>query len=236
MHDTIKISMFLAGLLAASAAQADWAGKGELGGVLARGNTNTETINAKVDMANETGHWKHQAGFSMLRTVENDVTSANRWELRGESDYKLSERSFVFGSLRYEDDDFTDYKYQAAASLGYGYRFIDSERTRLDGRLGAGYRFSELRLTGENADEAIIRASVNFSHQITETTQITDRLLVEAGSDNTFVQNVLALQVSMTDKLALGLSYEVRHNTEVQPGTDKTDQVLTANLVFDFGG
>jgi putative salt-induced outer membrane protein YdiY len=26
----------------------------------------------------------------------------------------------------------------------------------------------------------------------------------------------------------------VRHNTDVLPGTDKTDQVLTANLVYGF--
>ena len=38
----------------------------------------------------------------------------------------------------------------------------------------------------------------------------------------------------MTDALALGLSYDVRHNTDVLPGTKKTDQVLTANLVFGF--
>lgn len=222
-------------LLAMAPAQADWTGKGELGGVLARGNTETETLNGKIDMTMETSGWKHQAGFSILRTVNDGVTSANRWELRGESDYKLSERSYVFGALRYEDDRFTDLDYQATASAGIGYKFIDTDATRLDGKVGLGYRRSELRASGESQDDAIVRGLIDYSHQITETTTILDKFLVESGSDNTFLQNVLGIEVKINDSLALGLSYELRHNTDVLPGTDKTDQVLTANLVFGFG-
>ena len=220
--------------LAALPAMADWEGKGELGGVLARGNTETETLNAKVDMTKGTEQWNHLVGFSILRNTTDDVTSANRWELRGESQYKLTERSYLFGALRYEDDEFTDYEYQATASAGYGYKFIDTDRTKLDGKLGVGYRQSELRLTGDKEDDAILRGAVDFSHQLTETTRVFDKFLVEAGSDNTFLQNILGIEVKMTDALALGLSYEVRHNTDVLPGTEETDQVLTANLVFGF--
>lgn len=215
-------------------AHADWQGKGELGGVLARGNTETETLNAKIDMTKQTEQWKHLVGFSVLRTTNNSVTSADRWELRGESDYKLTERSYVFGALRYEQDEFTDYEYQGTGSVGYGYKFIDTEVTKLDGKLGVGYRLAELRLTGESENQAIVRGAVDFSHQLTETTRIVDKFLVEAGSDNTFLQNIFGLEVRINSAMALGLAYEVRHNTEVLPGTEKTDQVFTANLVFDF--
>lgn len=224
----------LALAMVAFPAQADWQGKGELGGVLARGNTETETLNAKVDMTKATEQWNHLVGFSILRNTTDSVTSADRWELRGESQYKLTERSYVFGALRYEDDEFTDYEYQATASAGYGYKFIDTDRTRLDGKIGAGYRQSELRPSGEKEDDAILRGAVDYSHQLTDTTRVYDKFLVEAGSDNTFLQNILGIEVRMTEKLALGLSYEVRHNTDVLPGTEKTDQILTANLVFAF--
>ena len=220
--------------LLVSPAHADWQGKGELGGVLARGNTETETLNAKADLSKETQGWKHLLGVSVLRTTNDGVTSANRWELRGETQYKLSARSYVFGALRYEDDEFTDYSYQATATGGYGYRFIDSETTKLDGKLGLGYRQSELRLTGETEDDAILRGALDFSHQLTETTRLVDKFLVESGSDNTFLQNVLGIEVKINAALALGLSYEVRHNTDVEPGTEKTDQVLSVNLVFGF--
>ncbi|MBS1199345.1 MAG: hypothetical protein H6R27_23 [Proteobacteria bacterium] len=233
MYRTRLLALVLS-LAAAVPAQADWSGKGELGGVIARGNTETETISGKIDMTNELDRWKHMAGFSILRTVNDGVTSANRWELRGESDYKLTDRSYLFGALRYEEDEFTDFEYQAIASAGYGYKFIDSEATKLDGKIGVGYRQSELRVDGDTEGDAILRAAIDYSHRLTETTTVIDKFLVEAGSDNTYLQNILGLEVKMNESLALGLSYEIRHNTDVLPGTEETDQVLTANLVFGF--
>ncbi|MBM4219602.1 MAG: DUF481 domain-containing protein [Gammaproteobacteria bacterium] len=234
MRSAGMAAVLVFGGLASGTAAADWSGKGTFGGVLARGNTETEIINLNVDVENKLDRWTHKAGASMLRTVTNDVTSADRWELRGESQYSLTERSYLFGALRYEDDAFTDYSYQATATGGYGYRFIMTETTKLEGQIGAGYRQAELRLTGEQEDDVIARGALNFEHKLTGTTLIYDRLLVESGSDNTFVQNALGIEVKINDTFALGHDYAVRHNTDVLPGTDKTDQVLTANLVYGF--
>jgi putative salt-induced outer membrane protein len=234
MRGTGMVAVLLFGGLASGTAAADWSGKGTFGGVLARGNTETETINLNLDVENKLDSWTHKAGASMLRTVTDDVTSADRWELRGESQYSLTDRSYLFGALRYEDDAFTDYDYQATLSGGYGYRFIMSDTTKLEGQIGAGYREAEIRLTGEQQDGIIARGALDFEHKLTATTLIYDRFLVESGSDNTFVQNALGIEVKINDTFALGLDYAVRHNTDVLPGTDKTDQVLTANLVYGF--
>ncbi len=234
MRSTGIVAALVAGGLASGTAAAEWSGKGSFGGVLSRGNTETETINLNIDVENTIDRWTHKAGASMLRTVTDDITSADRWELRGESQYSLTERSYLFGALRYEDDAFTDYSYQATATGGYGYRFIMTDTTKLEGQIGAGFRQSELRLTGEKEDDVIARGAINFEHKLTGTTLIYDRFLVESGSDNTFVQNALGVEVKINDSFALGLDYSVRHNTDVLPGTDETDQVLTANLVYGF--
>jgi putative salt-induced outer membrane protein len=234
MRATGMAAVLVFGVLASATAAADWSGKGTFGGVLARGNTETETINLNLDVENKFDRWTHKAGASMLRTVTDDITSADRWELRGESQYSLTDRSYLFGALRYEDDAFTDYDYQATLSGGYGYRFIMNDTTKLEGQIGAGYREAEVRLTGEQQDGIIARGALDFEHKLTATTLIYDRFLVESGSDNTFVQNALGVEVKINDTFALGLDYAVRHNTDVLPGTDKTDQVLTANLVYGF--
>ncbi len=181
------------GWLVSNAAMADWTGKGTFGGVLSRGNTETETINLNIDVANELDRWTHKAGASMLRTVNDDVTSADRWELRGETNYKLTERSYLFGTLRYEDDAFTDFAYQATLAGGYGYRFIMSDATKLEGQIGPGVRQTELRLTGGIEEEIIARGALIYEHKLTATTLIYDRFLVESGSENTFLQNALGI-------------------------------------------
>jgi putative salt-induced outer membrane protein len=48
---------------------------------------------------------------------------------------------------------------------------------------------------------------------LTTTTSILEKFLVEAGSQNTFLQNDLALQVKINTRLALAVGYSVRDNT-----------------------
>ena len=61
---------------------------------------------------------------------------------------------------------------------------------------------------------------------------IFDTLLVEAGSDNTFVQNDIGIQVAINKTLALKAALQARHNTDVLDGIDKTDTLTTINLVW----
>jgi len=221
-------------VFAASAAHAEWKGKGELGIVLARGNTDTDTVNAKFDMQTEIDPWKHSFGFSGLYSTNADVETGNRYELHGQSDYKLSERSYALGSLRYENDKFSPYSYQAVGALGFGYRFLNSETTKLATELGVGYRRTEDRLTEETQGDAIIRGGLDYEHKLTANSGIYDKLLVEYGSDNTFTQNEAGVKANINTALALSVAHVVRHNSTVSAPLKKTDQLMTANLVFSF--
>ncbi len=95
-------------------------------------------------------------------------------------------------------------------------------------------RQTELRLTGETDEDVILRGALDYEHKLTATTLIYERFLVESGSKNTYLQNQPGLEVKISDTFALGLDYAVRHNTDVLPGTEETDQVFTANLVYGF--
>jgi len=224
--------------LYANSAHAEWKFKGELGLVIARGNTETETINAKADATSESDKWKHQVGFSLLQSTSSNVKTADRYELHGQSDYKLTERSYALGSLRYEDDQFSPYTYQAVASLGYGYKFYDTETLKLASETGVGYRRAEDRLTLETQYDVIFRGGLNYEQKVTGNTMLYDKFLVEAGSDNTFVQNEAGVKVDMNSALALSVAYTIRYNSQINesvvPVPKHTDQLITANLVFSF--
>ena len=87
---------------------------------------------------------------------------------------------------------------------------------------------------GESDSEVVFRGTLDYDHKFTETTSLLDKFVVEAGADNTFVQNDLALQVRMTDLLALAVGYSVRHNTDPPEGFKKTDTLTTINLVYEI--
>lgn len=236
-------------LLMASAhagiAAADWTGSGQLGIVSAHGNTSNQSANAKIDAKGEYERWKHLFGFNMLYGENDDVTSANRWDVQGESDYKLTDKLFWFAGLRYEDDKFGAFSYQATVNSGLGYQFIDDDRTKLSVQVGAGYKRSRPqtlvkddnnevieRIDGDDAGRGVVTGGASFEHALTANTKILNKFLVEAASDNTFLQNNLSLQVSMSDRLALSVGYELRENTSPPADQHRLDSLTTLNLVY----
>ena len=218
---------------AAAPAHAQWKAKGDVGASFATGNSENRAGNANLDLTYELERWKHGVGFSGIYGNDGDATTAQRWELRGQTQYALTERAYAFGAARYEDDRFSQYDYQASLSGGLGYKVIDTERTQFRVQAGPGYRVAEVRGTGEQEDGVILRGDAGFEHQLTETTKVVDKFLVEAGSDNTYLQNDLGLEVTISGALGLRVGYQVRHNTDVLPGIESTDTLTTIGLLYE---
>jgi putative salt-induced outer membrane protein len=230
---------------AAAPAHADWTGKGEAGLVISSGNTETTSANAKVNLAHEAGNWKNAFGLAGLYASDDTGQTAQRWEATTQSDYNFTPKTFWFGAARYEDDEFSGFVYQATLSTGLGRKFIDTDTTKFVGTAGVGYKFFETRdvfdevtgdlvEAGDSDSQAVFRGTLDLDHKFTATTSLVDKFIVEAGSENTFLQNDIALQVKMTAVLALAVGYSVRTNTDPPAGFKKTDSLTTINLVYEL--
>lgn len=231
-------------LIAGSPAQAQWTAKVAAGLVAARGNADSDTANAKVEVARQIGRWKHAVELSGVYASDTTGTTAQRWDVREQSDFQFHVKGFWFESVRYEEDRFSGFEDQATAGMGFGWRFFDDPITRLSAQVGAGYKTFRTRegvaedgvtLTPSVREEELIgQATVDFEHQVSATTKLTADLLVEAGADNTFVQNDWALQVTIFESLALALGYAVRYNSNPPEGFYSTDTLTTLNLVYEI--
>jgi putative salt-induced outer membrane protein len=241
------VAFSLGSLLVASAAQAQWTGKAELGIQVSDGNSEATSANTKFDLAHETDKWKNTIYVGALYGKNATFVTAERYEARYQADYKITDRLSWFGALRGEKDSFSGFAYQATASTGPAYKFIDSPTTKLDASLGAGYRTLKeevliktdageviARIEGESESEPVITLGSLFEHKFNETTKITNKLLAESGSDNTAVQDDISLQVSMNDTLALAVGFGVRYNTDPPPLSETTDLLTTVNLVYNI--
>ena len=69
---------------------------------------------------------------------------------------------------------------------------------------------------------------------LSSTTTLTDKFLVESGSQDTLITNALALSVKMSQKLALSVGYAIQDNTKPPAPLKKLDTVETLNLVYAF--
>lgn len=211
-----------------------WSGKGELGLVKTTGNTETESLLMGLEFIKEQDKWRHRAALAALNSENSGNKTAERFGFDWQSNYKLTDKSWVLGSFRYESDKFSAFDNQQTVTVGYGRQLIDNAQTQLVGEIGIGYRDAELAATGISESDAIIRGLLDFSRTITDNTVFTNRFLVESGSSNTFYQNLAGLSVSMNDDFAMKFGYEYRHNSDVPPGVDDTDTITSANLVYNF--
>ena len=211
-----------------------WRGKGELGYVKTSGNTDTSSLNLALEFIYEKDKWRHTLAGTMLKSSKDGETDADRWTARAQSDYKFSEKSYMFGSVRHDADEFAGYNPVTAFAVGYGRQLVDTGRQSLLGEIGAGYRLQKVADTGETENGAILTGRLDYRFKITESTELADVFLVEYGSDNTFLQNDLGLTVAINKAFGVKIGYQYRHNTDPPPGSDSTDQQFVTNLVYNF--
>ncbi len=247
MKITARKLFVVAAMLMASAAQAQWTGKAELGVLLTDGNSESKSANTKFDLSHEGASWKHNISAAALYGENAEFATSERYEARYQADKKITDRFSWFFAIRGEEDQFSGFAYQATASTGATYKFIDNPTTKFDGSLGAGYKIFQPqvliktdagevleRIKGDEDSEPVATLGSNFEHSFTETTKITNKFLTELGSDNTAVQDDIALQVSMSDVLALAVGLGVRYNSDPPPLAESTDTQLTINLVYNI--
>jgi putative salt-induced outer membrane protein len=231
----------------AAPTQAQWSGKAELGYLQSGGNTEAASANSKFDLTHEGAKWRNIYSLGALYSENAEFATAERYEARYQADFKINDRLSWFGALRGEQDHFSGFAYQATASSGASYKIIDSPTTKLSASLGAGYRRSKSetlvksdagevldRIEGEIGTDAVGTLSSNYEHELTSNTKVTNKLLAETGSDNTAVQNDVALQVSMTPSFALAVGFGVRYNSDPPPLSESTDTLTTVNLVYNI--
>ncbi|HEX7342399.1 MAG TPA: DUF481 domain-containing protein [Rhodanobacteraceae bacterium] len=237
-----------------------WSGSGQFGFAMTSGNSHTQNVNAKLNIKQENELWKNNFYLDGLRSrgdvtvvdsatgqsITQFSTTANRYEGGASVGYKFDPRSYLVTAGRYEHDNFGANLWQGVVSVGYGYILLKSAHTDLSVEVGPGYKRYQPAYTTEDINgqsitlrppvqhEIVGRSLINWKWQFTANTRLEDTFLMEAGSKNKYYQNDLGLAVNMTQKLALKLGYQIRYNSDAQPGTVNTDKLYTTNLVYSF--
>jgi putative salt-induced outer membrane protein len=224
-----------------------WTGKGQAGYVSSQGNSDAKSANAALDAALVDGPWTHAFHLGGLYGESAGILSAERWDTKWQTNYDLTKELYTFGGLRFEHDLFDGFQYQASVTTGLGYKIFNSDSTKLDAQVGVGYRRLRPEEITKDADGAVDSRTlqpvesgavgtlgVNYSQALTSTTTLTDKFLIEAGSDDTLATNALAVAVKISTKLALSVGYTVQDNTAPPAGLKRVDTLETLNLVYAF--
>jgi putative salt-induced outer membrane protein len=234
---TIAAATLLA--LAGSAAAQDGgeedplAGKASLGYLATSGNTDSTNTNAAFNLVWMREFWQHEFDLSAVKASSADVKTAEAYTAAYEARRDLGEKGYLFAALGWQSDEFSTYESSLSESVGYGRRLVATDRHTLNTEIGAGARRLE-RIDGTEENEAILRAALDYLWTIGETTSFDQDLLIESGSSNTSLISVSELRARIVGNLALVLSYRIKSNSDVLPGTEKTDRFTAISLEYAF--
>ena len=210
-----------------------FAGRIQFGYMSASGNSETTNLNGKTLLGWDFPKWRHAVAASGIYSEEADTTIAENYRASYKADRKLDGQNYLFGTVSWEQDEFSGYEERTTEAVGYGRRILETGKHTLDAEIGAGARQTEF-VDGTEQDETIARLAANYLWQFAENSDFSQQLAIEAGDLNTYVESVSSLTAQLIGELDLVVSYTVKRNSEVPAGIENVDRYATVSVQYNF--
>jgi putative salt-induced outer membrane protein len=200
------------------------------------GNSNTSQFNAAYDLTYDplTRNIVKSNALFLRGITEGDV-SVERVLFNVRDEYKINDRTYVFGNNLYLRDRFKSISYLDAVTGGVGYKLVASERTKLDIDGGAGGVW-EKNTALELKSAGAVTAGEKLQHQLTSTTTLTQSVAALSKTNDandallTFGAGV-AIAVSSRIQVKFEV-LDVYKNEPPTPDLEKNDVATVVAIVF----
>ena len=233
----------IAAILAPGAVLADdpaspptpWSGDASAGYIRTTGNSNSTALNFKGDLDWKSAPWENLFKAQGAYGSSKGTSNAEAYQFGDKLSRDLSPLDYVFVSLDYGNDRFAGVASRYSEAVGYGRHFLKTDTQTLDADLGIGASQSRDAEATDYDNQLIGVFNLAYLLKITPSTQFKQTLHVEGGRQNTFINPVAELKLTVIGNVFATLAYDWRHNTSVPAGNVHTDTITTINFGYSFG-
>ena len=218
-----------------------WAGGGNFGLALARGNSDTTNLALGFNAARPTttDKWTIQAASLYSTSTTNGISSTTANALGGfiRYDHNLTKKLFAFGLFAGSYDHAQDLNERISPSGGLGFHAIASKMTTLDLLGGFGYTY-ESYSTGLTNNLMNATIGDEFSHKFTANTSVMqDFYFFPYLNDGGGYRGVFdfGLASKLYRAITWNLNFGDRYNSKPVAGKKNNDVLLTTGLGLTFG-
>lgn len=211
-----------------------WKGEANLGYIYNSGNTNSENLHFRSKATRDGEQWRNIYRLEAVNETSEEIRTAENYFGSAKAEYKIGERSYLFGLLEYTKDRFSGFDYEAAATLGYGQDIIRNEVHELSADIGVGYRVTELETNGDVEEDAIVRVGALYLWNINENTIFDEDFSYEIGEQRKITKSLTRLRMKINGSLSASIAYEIKHTSDVPPGTKNSDRTTLLGLAYTF--
>jgi putative salt-induced outer membrane protein len=210
-----------------------WTGRGELGGFVTTGNSETAGGSAVLDATREGLRWRHRFRAQADFQQSLGITTREHYLASYEPNYKIDDRAYVYGAAQYESDRFLGYDDRISLSSGAGYSVLKSSNLQLDLELGPAFRHTGFT-DGTIQSSVAGRGSLDFRVRILPGLGLTQTASAYVQRYNSTVSSKSALEAKLLGPLSAQLSYSVQFESMPPADRKTTDTISRAALVYSF--
>jgi putative salt-induced outer membrane protein YdiY len=208
-----------------------WTGSVVVGGLLNRGNSDTESLNVAVDAQRrgEDDRLSAAGGYVYSRQTDpatnNSSTAADAWFAAGKYDYFFTEKFYGLVSLRGDHDRIANLTLRLTPSVGVGYQWVEQPDLNFATEAGLAWVFEDYD-TGNDDDHVAARLAYHFDKKFNERVAFLHNLeylpSLEDGAD--FNLNADAgVRASLTKTMFTEFKFEWRYDATPAPDAHKND-------------
>jgi putative salt-induced outer membrane protein len=224
-----------------------------VGAIATSGNTQSTSVQAKIDAKQNLEKWQNEYIFNSLfkqdEVTQDDNTkvkeqTADKYLASIKSAYLMeAEKSYLFGYVSYANDKFGAYRSYTTVAVGYGNWLYLTPTFSWYAELGPGYFQGQQVITDPNSalpdtliDQkgAIVRASTELKWKMTASAEFKQTISVESGSDNTRTLSETSVSTLISTSMQMKVGIAVANDTNVTMGKEKTDTTTYVNLIYKF--
>jgi len=213
-----------------------WKGGLTVGGTRQTGNTDQTNASVSLDAKRREG--KNRFNLRFLYNYgedEGEITTRNAFGLL-KYDYFFRPKWYAYLSVEMLYDRFKDLNLETVVGPGVGYQLWDTEKKFLLFEGGVAY-FNEDHIEGEDEDWFTARLAAEFRYRFDSRLEFAENLVVypyleDAGQYS--LRNEASLATPIFRNWAFKLSNILEHDSDPEPGIDKTDLTWVLGLQYTF--
>lgn len=220
-----------------------WDSQIEFGYQSHSGNTDSKSLNSRLGLTYTSGPYRINGEWRYYQVYKDGEEDKRQSNYTAQADYKLSAKTYLYGSFKGIDSRYSAYFKDYTLSAGLGYQFANTDSLVLEVEAGPGYRYQEPNqdeigkkdvVFPNTVEEGIFRTQINASWQALKTLRLATKLTTVAGESNVSLESDLSLVNNITEDIALKLSHNRLYHDRVPDGLSKADSLFSVSLLFVF--
>lgn len=219
-----------------------WSGSILLGGLLARGNTDSDSFNATADLDHKTERDEisfHGQYFFSRQRVPADGVHETVDDLLGRAKYQytFAPKWYAYASVEAEHDVIAGLDLRLAPSVGVGFQWVDQPAFNFSTEAGIGYLYRQYAHNSGETGSPDARIAYHLKAKLNDKVNIFHDFEYLPGLDridNYFFDTDLGLRAALTSKFYGEIKIEYQYDSAPAPGHGPNDMRVTMGVGYTF--